>query len=325
MKNNREHRQEVLKQAGIDTNNFFSITFNEGLNPGTTIRVSIDQPEASKEIQNVREKVRSHIIEDGYVRNTKLHRRWIMAQMFKMLNYHSNRTGKYGYDAYLADNYSYHYQFTMMLEEVRVLAKLEARDYDSYEERSHFFSFDVIAATLKDYLTKFDAYIESISEKKFNNRKYKRLFNRDIFVDDIEDKMINPTHYMINQLIFDIERQTVKGSYSKLYVKLKVCIDKMFVLPDHTPKCKEWKDAFKGAGSYYTLMNMVKFHGCYVYNFHGTDYHKYDLMFGTEACYYLKKCLEKYKGNYYRMFALLKEVIKYNKFDFRYRMSQIYP
>lgn len=47
-------------------------------------------------------------------------------------------------------------------------------------------------------------------------------------------------------------------------------------------------------------------------------------MFGTEACYYLKDCLDEYKGEYYRMFALLKQVIKDNNFDFYTRMAEIY-
>ena len=36
-------------------------------------------------------------------------------------------------------------------------------------------------------------------------------------------------------------------------------------LPKDTPKCAAWKDAYKGAGSYYTLLNLVRFHGCGIY------------------------------------------------------------
>lgn len=325
MKNNRDSRQEVLKQAGIDTNNFFSITFNEGLKPGATIHVSIDQPEYPEEVRNEREKLRNQIIEDGYVRNTKLHRRWVMAQMFRMLNYHSYRTGKDGYDAYLVDNYSYHYQFTMMLEEVRVLSKLETRNPESFTERSHFFNCDVIAATLNDYLMKLKDYIASVPEKIYKTQKYKKLFQQDVLLKDIYKTIIYPEYLAVNKVL-DVIKSKERMSYSQIYKALKKCVNGMYRLPEYTPKCKEWKDAFKGAGSYYTLMNMVKFHGCFLYNYKDADngYHKFNAMFGTEACYYLKDCLDEYKGEYYRMFALLKQVIKDNNFDFYTRMAEIY-
>ena len=58
------------------------------------------------------------IVEDKQVDN-KVFRRWITAQTFRMLDC--------GYDKSL-NSFDYKYQFTMMLEELRVLNKLQAKD-----------------------------------------------------------------------------------------------------------------------------------------------------------------------------------------------------
>lgn len=94
----------------------------------------------------------NQVYNDGYVRNTRLHRRWIMAQMFRMLNYKSPVTDKSGYDAYLNERYGYQYQFDIMLQEVKVLTRLKTRDREAFEERNIFFTPDVVISTCEDYI-----------------------------------------------------------------------------------------------------------------------------------------------------------------------------
>ena len=113
MKKSRENRMEALKAANIETGKYFSVTLPEGLKPGSTINVTISEDGSpvivspEKKRNSEEESFLSQIYEDGYVRNTRLHRRWVMAQMFRMLNYKSYYTGKSGYDAYLNDHYGY--------------------------------------------------------------------------------------------------------------------------------------------------------------------------------------------------------------------------
>lgn len=122
-KNNRESRMETMQAAGIDTKKYFSINLPEGLKPGAVISLVIDErkpvitPEkvnkTDEQLENYNEICKC--ISNGYIRNTKLHRRWVMAQMFRMLNYESRNGEHCGYDAYLNDMYEYDYQFKMML------------------------------------------------------------------------------------------------------------------------------------------------------------------------------------------------------------------
>ena len=57
----------------------------------------------------------------------------------------------------------------MMLEEVRVLSKLETIDKETFEERSHFFTKDVVVAVMEDYLDKLKEYIQDAEKETMKN------------------------------------------------------------------------------------------------------------------------------------------------------------
>ena len=139
---NKNERMEKLNNAGVNTGKYFSVNLPEGLAPGATIHLVIDEngvpvvanknnnyPTATSSMMRFKnefmnDEIANQIIEDGYVRNTKLHRRFVMAQMFQMLNYVSPfDNSKKGYNYYLNTYYGYGYTFEMMLEEVSLLKK----------------------------------------------------------------------------------------------------------------------------------------------------------------------------------------------------------
>ena len=60
------------------------------------------------------------------------------------------------------------------------------------------------------------------------------------------------------------------------------------------------------------------FHNC------GIKIADYDVRYGVSAVNYLNEKLDQYKGEYYRMFALMKKVIADNGFSFKKRMEEIY-
>lgn len=137
---NKNERMNRLNNAGIDTSKYFNIELPKGLRAGSTISVVINE-KGEPVVMNAptKDAIANQIIEDGYVRNTKLHRRFVMAQMFQMLNYVSYDGRESGFNAAL-NHYGYDYQFKMMLEEVKVLSKLEVRDAETFDERATFFT-----------------------------------------------------------------------------------------------------------------------------------------------------------------------------------------
>lgn len=307
---NKKERMNKLNNAGVDTSKYFNVSLPNGLKPGATISLIINEDGRPVIIGNNNDDaIANGIIEDGYVRNTKLHRRFVMAQMFQGLHYVSWDKKRTGYNEWLK-NFNIKYEFDMMLEEIRVLGKLEERDRDTFVERAHFFTKDVIAKTMSDYVAELVKYIDAMPSKNCKGVPYKRINGNNIFVADIYKKIYAP-------LNSDIHRIGWAGSYNAIYKIVKSFMRNMISLPHKTHKSKAWIDAYKGEGAFYTLKNLVMFHGCGI----EVDGH---MVYGAAATSTLNKRLNEYQGEGWRMFALMKKVIDDNGFDFKARMDAIY-
>ena len=310
----KKERMEMLSKAGHNTNKYFTLNVNEAIPAGAKIHIVVDKdgnyvPEI---VSEVKDDIFNMIIEDGYVRNTKLHRRFVMAQMFHMLNYVS-WDGKYrGYNDCLKMSYGYDYTLEMMVEEIRVLGKLEVRDQESFMERKHFFDKEVVISVMEDYLDKLQKYIDTMPDRNCKGIPYKRIKGKDIFNADLDKKVYAPIRRTI---------QLVK--YAKTYSDIYRILEQNFMrnrikLPFVTQKSKVWIDAYKGAGAYYTLKNLVMFHDCVI------KVDKFEFLNGVSAVAFLNRRLDEYKGEGWRMFALMKKVIADNNFDYGARMKEIY-
>lgn len=307
---NKNERMEKLNNAGINTGKYFSIDLPEGIKPGATISLVINENGQPVIMNNKPDPIVEQILNDGYVRNTKLHRRFVMAQMFQMLNYESYDGYEEGFHACLRNRYGYDYTFKMMLEEVRVLYKLEVRDMESFEERSHFFTKEVVIAVLEDYMDKLKSYVNKLPDRKCKGVPYKRINNENIFNADLEKKVYAP-------LKRKLDRVRSAHNYSTIYLYLKDFMKDMIKLHYSTPKSKAWIDAFKGEGAYYTLKNLIMYHNCFMYAGFG------DMLYRTEAMNELTDKLDRYQGEGWRMFALMKKVISDNDFNFNKRMVEL--
>lgn len=269
-------RMEALKAAGFDTDKMFSITLAKGLKPGSTITILLDEET---------DEIAAQIKEDGYLENKKLFRRWVMAQMFRMLGYTSKR-GDNGYNGYLKQKYSYKYQFEMMLDELKVLAILQKEDPAEFEFRTQFFNKNVVYKICNEHIKLMD-----------------RVFRYD------QDKT--------SRQRVRIERLRRTDNYSKVLENYKDFYADLGSTYKDWSKIKAWKDAFKGAGSAYTLLNLVRFHDCAIHNGDAE-------LKGEEAVAYITDKCREYNGQWYKLFALLKETIRNNDFDFKARMAEIY-
>ena len=300
---NKNERMEKLNAKGVNTSKYFTVDMEDG----TKIHLIID---ANGNPVKVEDTIANQIITDGYVRNTKLHRRFVMAQMFHGLNYKSWSGRKEGYNEWLK-RFGIKYEFDMMLEEIRVLSKLEARDTETFLERSHFFTKDVIVKTMEDYIEELKKYVNRLETKKCKGVPYKRVKGNNIFVVDLQKKVYSPLERHIHRLKY-------ATNYGEMYRIVKNFMNDMISLPCNSPKSKAWIDAYKGEGAFYTLKNLVMFHGC------GIKVDKYNVKYGTDAVAFITDKLDVYQGEGWRMFALMKKVIADNNFDFQARMAEIY-
>lgn len=299
---NKNERMNKLNAMGVNTSKYFTVD----LDNGTKIHLIIDENGNPIKINDT---VAQEIIESGYVKNTRLHRRWVMAQMFQALNYKSYDGRRKGYNEWLKMR-SLKYSFDMMLEEIRVLGKLEERDRDTFIERSHFFTKDIIQKTMEDYVAELRKYVDKLPNKNCKGVPYKRIKGRDVFVDDLQKKVYSPFQREINMLKY-------VTSYNEMYRIVKSFMNQMIHLPHDTPKSKAWIDAYKGEGAFYTLKNLVMFHNC------GITVDR-RMIYGAAAVSVLNSRLREYQGEGWRMFALMKKVIADNNFSFADRMREIY-
>lgn len=307
---NKNKRMEQLSKAGVNTGKYFTLDLPEGVTAGSKIHVIIDEKgHPVTQIVKENDAILEQIIEDGYVRNTKLHRRFVMAMMFRALNYKSYDGRKKGYTEWL-HTHGFKYTFDMMIEEVRVLSKLEYKDEDTFKERSSFFTTSVVVQVMKDYMEELKKYIDKLHTYKCKGVPYKKVKGKNIFVADIHKKIYTP-------LKSEIRKLNGTGDYYTMHIILKRFMNNMIALPYETPKSKAWVDAYKGEGAFYTLKNLVMFHGCFIDN----EGYK---CYGEVAMKVLNARLNQYKGEGWRMFALLKKVIKDNGFSFEKRMEEIY-
>ena len=311
---NKNERMNKLNNAGVNTGKYFTLDLPEGIPAGGKIHVVIDEngvavPMVMKENNN--DPILNQIIEDGYVRNTKLHRRFVMAQMFQMLNFVSYDGRDNGYNACLRKMYGYDYTFKMMLEEVRVLSKLVERDYETFKERAHFFDRETISAVIEDYLEELKKYVDKLPIHKCKGVPYKKVKGINIFVADFDKKLYFP----VRDYAWKVK---CAKNYNAVYNVLCDFMRNMVKLPYYTKKSAAWIDAYKGEGAFYTLKNLVMFHNC------GIKVDKFDIKYGAAAVHCLNGKLDEYKGEGWRMFALMKKVISDNNFDFKKRMEEIY-
>lgn len=310
---NKEERMNKLNNAGVNIGKYFTLDLPEGIPAGEKIHVVIDENGVAVPMvlnEKTNDVIVNQIIEDGYVRNTKLHRRFVMAQMFHMLNFVSYDGKEKGYNDCLRRMYDYSYTLKMMLEEVRVLSKLEERDKETFEERAHFFDRNTIATVLEDYIVELKKYVEKLPVHKCKGVPYKKVKGVNIFVADFDKKLYFPVKSYARQVLS-------AKDYNKIYYILLNFMRTMVKLPYNTKKSSAWIDAYKGEGAYYTLKNLVIFHDCGIKTEVGT-------LYGTNAVHFLNNKNDEYKGKGWRMFALMKKVIADNNFDFKKRMEEIY-
>ena len=313
---NKKERMEKMNAMGIETGKFFTVDLPAGLKPGSKITLSINEngEYTVMDLNKANDPILNQIIEDGYVRNTKLHRRFVMAQMFHHLNYKSYDGQYVGYNDCIRYRYDYKYTIDMMIEEIRVLSRLETSDKETFEERAHFFDRRTIAAVLEDYVVELKNYVDKLDVKNCKGVPYKKVKSVNIFVADLEKKLYAPIKRYANQVL-------VARNYTEIYRILCNFKRNMVKLPYATKKSAAWIDAYKGEGAYYTLKNLIMFHDCCIFSDRFNNRLKYNKYESMEI---LKIKLDEYKGEGWRMFALMKKVIEDNNFDFNKRMNEIY-
>lgn len=296
-----EERIEELKANGVDTSNYFALgDVLVRMENGTPMVIPEYATDVAKEIEN-----------DGYVFNSVLDGRWIMAQMFAMLKNTFNRYEIDGFNRSLAAK-GYMYQWYFLAGhhqnkgELYRISKRE-RQGDDMHVKELFFNKRVIYMMMEDYFMKLRTYmnnlpvhycgknkregIEGIPYVRLGER-YKNLTGKphgDVFVHDI-NKVIN----RLRNYVWQLDRCT---NYTQMCSCVRRFVGNMVILPYNTDMSPIFIDSYKGNGGYYCLINMVKFHD---YSVEG--------KFGDDAIAIIESKLEEHCG--YKMLGVVRECIE---------------
>lgn len=299
---------QAMKAAGIDVTNLFAVTNAEGVETiarienGSTTFLTDDDP------------IIIAIIKGGTVPNRRLFRRWVMAQVFHMLTqkeWGSNRP--MGFLAALQLK-GYRYSWEMLIEEIRVQAKLEMLDQENFIQRNRWFNKKVADDMATDYLKQLNEHIEQKKKKckRCKGNPYITLCGTHIFVSDLRKKVFNPLE-KYESLIKSSKNmvelyQAITGFYR--YVK-------EFYSPYELTMSPAFKDAYKGAGGYFTMRNLIMFHGCAMFSSKGKR------LVESSSLRELDKLAEAYKNREgWRMFGAMKELITRNGIDIEAKMAE---
>lgn len=231
-------------------------TINEVVNGGP-----VPQQPSQPAQRGADPQVEQSIASDGYVWQSRLWRRHVMAQMFRLL--HGKRDlpmSEANYDR-LVNRRMIGYTWRMIKNEMHAQAKLWHDDREQFAERNRWFNIGVVEDMARN----------------LNNADGPELLRRLQNVDSPE----------------------------------KMCEALRNVDWEKGNKSAAWFDAYKGAGAYFTMKNLILFHNCLVHLPMG------QVLDRDASFVYLKELNARPGVTGHDMFVEMMKLITDNNFDWR--------
>ena len=305
-KTKAQMRLEALKAAGVDVSKYFPLGDDQLIKIENGAAVPVDMDDATID------DVGKQIVEGGYVSNWKLFRRWVMSQMFHMLR-DMDKNGRTFND--VLQHKGYEYQWRMLENELYAQMKMAAHgDHENAGARNRWFGGFVAADMAYDYIKKLRKYVDNnliykVKKDSHGNVKktykhtckgnpYVRLQNDDIFVADLEKKVYAPLGNLARKM-YD------SNTYKEVYDAVHEFNKKRKHLAWDTKQADAFITAYKGSGSYYTMRNLIMFHGARFMK-NGRK------MSETDSLKELESKANLYDEEGWRMLGVLKQLIKDN-------------
>ena len=298
-----QERLEALRIAGVDVGNLFAMAGNEHIcriENGTVSVIAEDDP------------IFNYIMESGTVPNNRLFRRWVMAQMFRMMTQKDWKSKQVLGIAESIKRKGYKYTWTMLIDELNAQAHMAKNgDQENYDDRNRWFNTDVAVAMAHHYIDSLKAFLKNTKPvKRCKGVPYITVAGKHVFVSDLDKKVYRPFYVQLSKI------KNAKTA-NQLLEAVKDFYKSLIHLPWYTTQCKEWVDAYKGSGAYFTLQNMIRFHGCHIIDDAGKKLDKTaSLAFITaKACLYCK-------GEGWRMLGVMKKCLQDNNINLQKKMTE---
>lgn len=292
-----EEKIEALRKAGVNVNNLFSM---KGATGQETIARLVD---GNLEIVQDNDPIFAAIFNGGTVPNSKLFRRWIMAQVFHML-----ATGNF---VRALQRKGYSYQWRMILDELEAQAKMWSRgDSENFAQRNRYFNKERVFMIAQDYIDQLKDHIGSLRRRLCKRIPYITLKGKNIFCVDISSKVISP----LQIAAYRISDASTPAEILKETIKFYQLVRSTWI--EYTiPMSQVFKDCYKGAGAYFTMRNMILFHN---------SRFRVNNRFTTQkqSLEMLESKAEEYNKEGWRLFGLMKKLIKDNGIDIEKKIAE---
>lgn len=265
------------------------------------------------------------IEESGYLDANGIVRRWIPSQCLAMVynngGFHENLKAR-GVD----------YSWKVLVDDLKKQSKLYMNhDMEGYADRNRWYNSEIAYAMARDYYNTLCRHINTMKHYSHNGRLYIKLKcwmnnGKGVHVDELP-----MFRAQIEKAITCIKNTKTP----KTLLDAVISFDKMIRQRiNFSPKeiCVEFANAYKAAGAYYTIKDLIMFEGCrlQVDNQGSVD----QITFWDERCGRSRKFVETEESLEalerkasaivqdgvadcgYKMLGLLKDFLEYNKFDF---------
>ena len=298
-----QERIDALRNAGVDVSHLFAMRGDNG------DECVVSKKDGKVVVLNDDDPLFEYIINQGTVPNPRLFRRWVMAQMFHMMSTKDYRTKQLISVTDAIHRKGYEYQWKMLLDELKAQMKMEGRDMENFRNRNRWFNASIVTAMAKHYIVQLKERVEKLKERKCKGIPYKRIAGENIFVSDLHHKLYRPLEFAL----YEIHR----AKNARMLYDAAVAFDRLRIkMAWDTPQCKEWIDAYKGAGAYFTMQNLIRFHDCILLDDSDVSLDKY------LSLSLLDIKADMYKNEGWRLLALLKKMLNDNHIDINKKMKE---
>jgi len=299
-------RAEALKKAGIDTSKYFAIPLPNGGSQwmkmgddGKAVPADADDP------------IVQQIITGGTVPNKNLFRRWVMSQVFRALSEKDYNGNPVGFTKWM-ECHGYEYSWKMLIDELHTQTKLYGKDMENFAARNRWFNKDVAIAMAEDYIKQLRDNALRQKTHKCKGAPYIRVkgFAKGVFVADIDKKLVQPLRVALD---------AIKGSKTAKGLEIAVRSFWNYACGKewYYKQAAAWKDAYKGAGAYFTMQNLLRFHNCRFPK--DNDFYER----GKSGLDMLEVAANNYAGGEgWRLFGLMKQMIDENHIDIEKKRSE---
>lgn len=287
-----------------------------------TLSAALSSPNAARIIAGLIDKIEA----DGYIEVEGIVRRWIPSQCLQMLFYKEGcRNYTVGFHDMLKRK-GYDYSWDVLLNDLKRQQKMAAdNDTEGYNDRNRWYNKTIALDMANHFLSSLKKYVEKMPQRNHKSRKYVKLrcnwmnHGKGIHVDELLN--------FYSTLEAEIRKISVSKTPKTLYAAVQKFNELRRGIIYYPEMCSSFMNAYKAAGAYYTIKDLILFENCLLQvNASGdTCIRSYrDVRHFVQQQESLaaleRKATELVNRGVndcgYEMLGLLKEFLKYNNFNY---------